>query len=194
MDIAPENMACSSARKVWWKCEKGHSWKTAVFNIVIGRRCPYCAGRKVLAGFNDLKTVLPDIAAEWDYGKNGSLTPEQVTYCSSRKIWWRCSQGHGWQAGIDNRKSGTGCPYCSGNIVLKGENDLATLMPYLAEEWDNEKNGSLKPENVSPGSSRKVWWKCGNGHSWKSSVCGRASGSGCPCCAGKTIVRTRFIT
>lgn len=194
VDIAPENVTCSSARKVWWKCEKGHSWKTAVHDIVYGSRCPYCAGKKALAGFNDLKTVLPDVAREWDYKKNGSLTPEQVTYCCSRKIWWRCSQGHSWQAGIDNRKSGTGCPYCSGNTVLKGENDLATLMPYLAEEWDNEKNRNLKPENVSPGSNRKVWWRCAKGHSWKSSVCERASGSGCPCCAGKTIVRTRFIT
>lgn len=102
----------------------------------------------MLAGFNDLKTVLPDIAREWDYKKNGSLTPEQVTHCCSRKIGGAAVMDI---AGIDNRKSGTGCLYCSGNTVLKGENDLATLMPYLAEEWDNEKNGSIKPENVSPG-------------------------------------------
>ncbi len=33
---------------------------------------------------------------------------------------------------------------------VSGENDLATVFPQLAAQWDAEKNGSLTPETVSP--------------------------------------------
>jgi hypothetical protein len=34
--------------------------------------CPYCGNRMVLKGFNDLQTVRPDIAQDWDYKKTGT--------------------------------------------------------------------------------------------------------------------------
>ena len=36
---------------------------------------------------------------------------------------------------------------------------LAEARPDLAKEWNYEKNGDLKPEDVSCGSNKKVWWK-----------------------------------
>ena len=36
---------------------------------------------------------------------------------------------------------------------------LAEARPDLAKEWNYEKNGDLKPEDVSCGSHKKVWWK-----------------------------------
>ena len=36
---------------------------------------------------------------------------------------------------------------------------LAEARPDLAKEWNYEKNGDLKPEDVSCGSGKKVWWK-----------------------------------
>lgn len=47
-------------------------------------RLPVLHKQKVLAGFNDLATVEPRIAAEWHPTLNGSLTPEMVT-AGSRK-------------------------------------------------------------------------------------------------------------
>lgn len=35
---------------------------------------------------------------------------------------------------------------------------LADERPDLAKEWNYEKNGDLKPEDVSYGSNKKVWW------------------------------------
>ena len=35
---------------------------------------------------------------------------------------------------------------------------LKTANPELAKEWNYEKNGDLRPENVSWGSNKKVWW------------------------------------
>ncbi len=44
--------------------------------------------------------------------------------------------------------------------LIKGENDLATLYPSLVQEWHPTENGDLKPEDVSSGSSKEVWWLC----------------------------------
>ena len=31
---------------------------------------------------------------------------------SNKKVWWKCSLGHSWQATISHRTEGTGCPHC----------------------------------------------------------------------------------
>ena len=77
-----------------------------------GTGCPYCAGKKVLKGYNDLKTVNPTLAKEWNYEKNNGLTPEDVMPNSNKKVWWKCSKGHEWQAMVINRNKGRGCPKC----------------------------------------------------------------------------------
>ena len=43
-------------------------------------------------------------------------------------------------ASVGSRIKGTGCPYCAGQKVLEGYNDLATTNPELLEEWDYQKN------------------------------------------------------
>lgn len=61
-----------------------------------------------------LAALNPSLAAEWHPTKNGTLTPEMVTYMSSKKVWWLCSKcGHEWQAVIASRSCGTGCRPCS---------------------------------------------------------------------------------
>jgi DNA-directed RNA polymerase subunit RPC12/RpoP len=109
MDVMP-----NSGIKVWWKCSKGHEWNATINHRNQGHGCPYCAGQKVLKGYNDLQTANPDLAKEWNYEKNGNLTPEIFTANSGIKVWWRCAKNHEWQAIIANRNRGRGCPYCSG--------------------------------------------------------------------------------
>lgn len=63
--LKPSDVAVSSNRPVWWRCELGHSYRATVSSRTqrkAGR--PYCAGRKVLKGFNDLKTLCPGVAAQ----------------------------------------------------------------------------------------------------------------------------------
>ncbi|WP_330614316.1 zinc-ribbon domain-containing protein [Coprococcus comes] len=43
----------------------------------------------MLAGFNDLATLLPDIAAEWS-DRNYPTLPMQVAVFANRKAWWKC--------------------------------------------------------------------------------------------------------
>lgn len=184
-ELKPENFTANSDKKAWWKCNKGHEWQASISYRNKGGGCPYCAGRRILIGDNDLQTINPTLVAEWNYEKNGFLKPESFTANSGKKVWWKCSKGHEWQATIDKRNLGTGCPYCSGKKVLEGYNDLLTTNPRLASEWNYEKNGSLKPENVTENSHKKVWWRCSKGHEWQATIGNRNLGTGCPECAKK---------
>lgn len=181
--LLPEHCKPNSHEKVWWKCSKGHEWQAAIRDRNIGHNCPYCSGNKVLKGYNDLQTNNPTVASEWNYEKNGDLIPENITSSSSKKVWWKCINGHEWQVTINNRSKGAGCPYCSGRYVIKGETDLQTVNPKLAEEWDYEMNIGLTPTDVSPNSNKKVWWKCQHGHEWQARIADRSRGRGCPECA-----------
>ena len=180
--LTPQDVTANSGQKVWWQCKKGHEWQAAIGNRNQGSRCPYCAGKKVKKGDNDLQTLNPTLANEWNYEKNGILKPECFTAHSNKKVWWRCRKGHEWQAVIANRNDGDGCPYCSCRYAVIGENDLQTINPTLAEEWNYEKNSGLTPRDVLPNSNKKVWWKCSKGHEWQTTINNRNGGNGCPVC------------
>jgi len=62
---------------------------------------------------NCLQAVNPGLAGEWHPTKNGILTPQDVSVYSGRKVWWKCSKGHEWQASVSARNKGQGCFYCS---------------------------------------------------------------------------------
>jgi len=186
--IRPEHFATSSGKKAWWKCDKGHEWQARIADRNSGKRCPYCTGQKVLNGENDLQTINPTLAKEWDYEKNNGLTPTSVLPNSSKKVWWKCSKGHEWQATIGSRNNGNGCPYCSGRVAVKGENDLQAINPTLTKEWDYEKNKGLTPVDITPNSHKKVWWKCSNGHEWQAAISDRNRGRGCPYCSNKKVL------
>ncbi len=176
--LCPTDVALHSRKKVWWQCENGHQWQATVSNRANGTGCPCCCGHTAAAGVNDLQTKYADLAAQWDPIKNGGLTPRQVLPGSSRVVWWRCAQGHSWQAPIRGRVKGTRCPYCSGRRVTAGKTDLAAVYPHLAEQWDLRENGMLQIQDVSLGSNQKVWWRCQKGHLWQASVRHRVGGWG----------------
>lgn len=112
-DDLPESYMGGSHKKVWWICENGHEWYAEIKSRASGVSCPYCAGKKVLYGFNDLETKYPDLAKEWHPTKNGQLTPAQITYGSGKSIWWMCKNGHEWTAAVCNRTKGRRCPICA---------------------------------------------------------------------------------
>lgn len=183
--IKPTDVTRGSRKSIWWVCRKcGSSYKSSVANRAKGSGCPVCCGKQVVAGLNDLASTNPQLAAEWNYDKNGSLKPEEVTANSHETIWWLGKCGHEWQAKISNRNNGKGCPYCASRKVLTGFNELATIRPDIASEWNYVRNGDLKPTNVMPRSGKKVWWKCPTcGNEWQTAVHIRTSGHICPHCA-----------
>lgn len=194
--LLPTEVTAASHKKAWWICEKGHEWEAQIDTLtVMGCGCPYCAGKRAIPGETDLVTLRPDLMEQWDFEKN-TLNPGELTVASHDKAWWKCELGHSWQSMVFSRtrENSAGCPYCTGRKVLPGFNDLATLKPKLAEQWYQPLNGELKPEEVTLGSNKKVWWQCGEGHIWQAFIYARAkpNGTGCPVCAG--VVKRRRST
>lgn len=183
-NLLPTNFSPNSTKKVWWVCKKGHEWEASICNRN-GKcsGCPYCSGRKPIVGYNDLVTLNPRLAKEWNYEKNGSLRPEDFTLNSQQKVWWRCSNEHEWETIISNRNKGRDCPFCGNKKIVPGYNDLATINPQLATEWDYEKNTGLKPQDFAPNSTKKVWWRCRKGHRWEAVIYSRNNGRECPICS-----------
>lgn len=182
LPLTPNTITCGSKKKVYWRCNKGHVYDSSIKHRCNGHGCPICSNQKIVQGINDLQTLNPILAREWDYELNES-SPTQIGAGSKKKAWWRCSKHHSWQAAIyDRHVKKTVCPYCSGKRIIIGKNDFMSNNPELLIEWDTEKN-RIQPNQVHNKSSKKVWWICKNGHSWCAPVYSRSNGIGCPECA-----------
>ena len=176
-----------SKKKYWWIGKCGHEWQASPRSRHAGEGCPYCAGMRVLEGFNDLASVRPDLVDEWSL-ENEPLKPNEVNAQSHRKVKWKGRCGHEWVAEIRARVRGTGCPYCSNNKILPGFNDLATVHPELAKEW-SPRNLPWTPDQAPAGANRMVWWRCDKGHEWQTLISTRAGGSKCPYCSGIKLLK-----
>jgi hypothetical protein len=173
----PTTLTAHSGKKVGWRCAQGHSWTSSLDNRSKGNGCPICSGNQVLAGYNDLATTNPELAAQAD-----GWDPTTLSSFSHRKVGWRCTQGHTWSATVADRSSGKGCPICANKQVLVGYNDLATTNPELAAQADG-----WDPTTVTAHSGKKVGWRCQQGHTWKAELYSRSGGNQCPICANQLV-------
>ncbi len=185
--MTPEMFAYGSNKRVWWTCSVcGNDYDMKIGNRTVAKMgCPYCAGKRVKAGFNDLATTHPIIAKEWDTQRN-HLTPQQITKGSGRKAWWICGKcGYNYLSAISSRTAGKGCPVCAGKIVIKGINDLESQRPDLLVIWNYDRN-EIRPSEVTVSANRKAWWKCNQcGHEWEAVIGSVSAGCRCPECAKK---------
>lgn len=190
INLSPNDFLPGSKTKAWWLCKNGHEWKAMIKSRTQGGGCPFCSNRRIIVGENDLGTTHPEIAAEWNYEKNGAITPQKVVAGNSVKVWWRCKQGHEYQAIIYSRTTNhNGCPFCSGRQVAPGENDLASAYPQIAAQWHPTKNGVLTPNKVTVFSNRRAWWMCDKGHEFQTTIAVRVGkGSSCPYCMNRKVL------
>jgi hypothetical protein len=177
----PNDVSTSSNKRLGWICGTGHQWlATPNARTRSGRKptgCPVCSGRVTLAGFNDLARMNPELAKQ-----AVDFDPTTVAPFSMKKFLWRCGNAHIWSATAADRSSGYGCPYCAGQKVLVGFNDLSTVEPLVAMEaegWD--------PSSVTRSTTQKRTWKCQKGHVYVASVASRSRGTGCSICAGRQV-------
>lgn len=189
-DVSPANVRPGSGKHAWWLGACGHSWRAVIASRSgpHGRGCPFCANKAVLPGFNDLATTHPHLRASWS--TTNQRGPEEVTAGSSFEAVWRCERGHEWKQTVQARAvRGTGCPYCGNVVVLAGLNDLATVNPELAAEWDSDPGANTKsPTQVLGRSGHRARWRCSKGHRWTATVANRGAGHGCPYCAGRRVI------
>ena len=190
--LSPKTVSAGAGRPIWWRCPEGsdHIWRAKPNNRTRGAGCPFCANHRV-SSTNNLAVCFPRIAAEWHPWKNGTTRPSDVLAGSSRVCFWQCSRGHEWRAGVRDRTRGhRACPYCAHRRVAR-EESLATRHPTLAAEWDSATNTALSPNDVTPGSSRVVGWRCRSNpeHRWRASVANRVlRASACPYCVRRRAV------
>lgn len=135
----------------------------------------------------------PHLIQEWHVGKNGKLTPYDVSKKSHRVVWWICYSNpkHEWDDMVSNKARGRGCHYCSGKRVNE-DNCLATLRSDIASEWNYIRNKKT-PNDYTIGSGKKVWWICKCGYEWEATINHRTNeNTGCPACnesKGEKLIR-----
>ena len=202
-DLKPENFTRGSGKKIWWMCDKSnciehciHDYEATIRHRTNGDGCPFCSNHK-LCIHNSIKYTHPNVVKEWHPFKNGDLNPENYKAGSNKKIWWLCpnicKEGccHEWETVISRRCLGipSGCPFCSTNKLQFCIHDsLKYTHPDISKQWHPTKNGDLKPESFTSGSSKKIWWLCektcfeGCNHEWETTISSRKSGFSCPFC------------
>jgi hypothetical protein len=117
--ITPYSVSPMSGKKAWWICEHGHEWEAVIGTISNGCGCPYCSGQRVYSG-NCLFNENPELASEWNFEKN-SVSPNDVGVYSPKKYWWKCKNGHEWEASVNNRnRHNRGCSKCKKYILEDG--------------------------------------------------------------------------
>lgn len=193
--LDPKQLPPGSNKSAYWICSScGYKWKAPIARRNKGAGCRKCADKaipelrmkkKIEEGHGITDSLLIN---EWDYTRN-KKRPCDYSYGSSAKVYWSCSTcGHSWQAVISSRHKGVGCPACAGNTLVPGKNDLLTMRPDIAAEWDYEKNNGISPDSVSYSANKKYWWICPKGHdSYYAPLNHRVKGTGCPQCGNQKI-------
>lgn len=203
---APSDVSTGSHKKVWWQCSisKDHVWEAKVQSRAKQKQgCPFCAGRRASAENNLLRWCESNgefgalLNSQFSNELN-SVTIDKLTYGSKVVVWWRCAEcGSDFDSPVNTRTSmRTNCPYCSGHRV-GSTNSLAFCHPALSAQWDEELNEALTPADVTPGSSKKVWWKCSiaSDHRWQAAVVERTQQTlhDCPFCKGLKLSTTNSL-
>lgn len=68
--MLPNEITEGSGDKVWWICPScGYEWQSTIGHVKRNDGCPYCNGKVVIEGKNDLKSQYPKLMNEWDYEK-----------------------------------------------------------------------------------------------------------------------------
>lgn len=118
-----------------------------------------------------LHEVRPDLEVYYKPEHNGHIPFTKIRKGSKEKIFLTCTQCQYVQTVQDattpnkyttKKRNGR----FSSNFTCSRCNSLLVKFPHIAAEWDEEKNGPLT-QNISFGSHQQYWWKCANGHSWK---------------------------
>lgn len=176
-ELTSDEVPCSSScRKYNFYCDgsarglKPHIFTQFLYNVIKAfktdtsfKGCPICSGFELRTGINDFKTLNPRGASMWDYSKNNK-SPDQVYAYDSKQYYFICSKGHPFRRDLIHmmRSIGTyseGCPVCHGKQIVKGMNDLATVIPKTLEQWDYDLN-DFTPYDVTEKSNRKMYARC----------------------------------
>lgn len=163
----PENTEARSREVTYWVCEaEGHIWdETPEVRWRYGSGCALCASKRIRPGVNDLVTVDPEMAAEWDYDANPGVKPEYVGPGSKDEYNWKPACGHRFPRTAALRRQDRRCPVCVARFVYPGQNDVASQRPDLAALMLE-----VDPAEVTIRSRKSVKWQRSCGHTFTQKV------------------------
>ena len=178
-----------SNKKFWWKCDVGedHEWEASCSKRIYGRGCPICSNHKVVNS-NCLALTHPQLLNFWS--EKNIISPYEVTFGSSKKVFWDCNLGHNYLMSISDKTRGRGCAVCSSRQITT-DNCLATRYPKYVKLWSSK--NKLTPYDVAPMSHTKTWWKCENNlhEDYYSNIHNVTRGHGCKKCGYTKIQETK---
>ena len=91
IEISPYEVVPGAEKMIWWKCSKGHSWQTYLFQRTGKKKsgCPFCAHLQVYEEIS-LAHCYPDTLIWWDQKANAPITPHDITAYSNKKFYFQC--------------------------------------------------------------------------------------------------------
>jgi hypothetical protein len=196
-DASPEMVAYTCSLLAEWRCRRcGHEWRARVaarYRIYVTkgpafgcRRCSIVRRDFPGPGQSIAERYPPHLLPQWSDRNGVGVSPWTVKAGGpAKQYWWRCLAGLGhpdWPATPVNRRK-SACPVCAGRAVTP-EWNLAVIEPDLAAQWHPTQNENLRPEQLTPGSQQRVWWRCTRAHEWATTVALRTSQrTACPVCS-----------
>lgn len=200
-NVNPQRLYSRSPGNYWWKCRQSshlHSYLATVGTRIKGRRCQFCAGIKILPGYNDWASIYPLQSLSWDHeanvdGDGNIIDPSTLGVENREQRSWICLEGNhartiSISAAIRGEKTGKRCRTCSGYKSIPGESDAPSLFPELLERLDTSQHDKQSLEGIHPGNRDIEFnWICIEGHSWKRSVAEEIRGKGCNKCLGREV-------
>lgn len=192
--LTPDLFSPSSAQKVYWTCVRDHSFQATIKNRTNrGSGCPICndegrssrANLRYFRAYGTVAEVHPHLVKYWDPELNGGIEASEASSTANSTFTWCCVNGHRFRRVLKNMVNNPICRVCS---------SIQYSNPELLVDWDYDKNSGITPDTVQPKSSKVVWWRCVNGHSWNSTVAARTSdGKTCPICRSLGFRRPELL-
>lgn len=185
--IDPQETPVSRSWYLRWGCSTNseHVWLASLSERgVRGLGCPYCSGRKILVGDNDIATHHPELIRMWS-DKNDYL-PTEVTRGSRKSMVLNCLSGHEYSVTAKNYSVlGRRCPYCSGTRVGVDKN-IGTDYPEIMQYWHPD---NPPVAEFGPSTRKVVKFRCpvDNTHEWSTLPENQVRRMRCPFCSGHLI-------
>lgn len=191
----PREVSKMSNKKYQFDCECGHVFSSCLCTIANNIWCPYCGPhcRKLCERddcslcYNNSFAASPR-AKYWNVELNNGVKPREVALTANKKFWFDCLCGHSFLMCLGNISADQWCPYCSSSKKLCDNEDCEQCFRNSfasvpqSQYWSYERNGDVKPRNVTKCSDKKYWFNCVCGHEFSSQLGNIVHGQWCAYC------------
>ncbi len=189
----------NSNKKYIFNCDCGHQFEMSPNKIASGNWCPYCCKPSKKLCNNDNcnhcfnKSFASHEKSKFWSEKNGDIKPRYVNKGSDKKYWFKCDCEHEFQQSLDKITGlNRWCAYCTNQKLCDNDNcnkcyEKSFASHIKVNQWDNIKNGELKPRQIFNFSEKEYWFICDCKHSFKTMIRNVTKSEKCVYCSGQKL-------